>query len=178
MSPDPPLSVSCFVRSTARYQDVDDIISKIQRMEQRGEIGPSEVTPWPKALRLTDKIKNNLAYVHYKEFQSWAEDIAGVSLEPAFAIQEKTTLTAERTEKVLCLPVVCLAIYDECDELVCVAPHTHSTGSYTVGSALSDLPLLSQHLSSEQKAPGDGIDTPVTAEHLGSSEGNMSSPGQ
>lgn len=180
MSQDTPLSVSCFVRSTAVYQDVDDIISRVRRLEERGEIGPSKVTPWPRALRLTDQTKNNLAYVHYREFQSWADDIAGVSLEPAFSIRDRTTLANDRTEKILHLPVVCVAIYHEDDELVCVAPHSHTTGPYTVGSALSDLPILSQHVSPEdtQSPPTDSVERPVAPEHPGGTERNVSSPGQ
>lgn len=75
----------------------------------------------------------------YKEFSEWAEQ-AGYSLEPAFSTQTVDSLITDTRGKVLRLPIVCLAAYDDDGNVIDVAPRSSEREDvYTVEDFLEKL---------------------------------------
>lgn len=71
------------------------------------------------------------------EFVSWARR-EGYSLEPAFEIRKRESELDPRTDTVLTLPLVCVALYDD-EELLAVFPHAEDGGVRSVEDCLERL---------------------------------------
>lgn len=166
----PQVTLDCYVRATAAGRHVDDTISTVRTYDQEGLLTECTVEFWPDEIRLTADTEETDVRTHYRQFQAWAES-EGVSLEPAFARRERTTLVSDDSDTVLVLPLLCLAIYDD-GELVSVAPHTDGTTPYTVMDALADIQSIPRIQSKD--ATDFPPDHPIRAALTSPSDGDQS----
>lgn len=132
----PAVTIDCFVRASALAEPIDAVIERLRDCETRDVIDELTVEAWPAEIGLTDVPENSIG-ARYELFETWA-DRNDVSLGPAFATRERTTLVDGEPDTVLVLPVLCLAVHVD-DTLANVVPHRTGTMTYTVEDALADL---------------------------------------
>lgn len=105
-----------------------DVIDRLSTLRSAGSIAAYEVETWPDEVAISDHTRHSRVVETYERFRAWAED-NGVSLTPPFDRRTVTTLVG-RTEEVLRLPVMCLAVYD--DDLCGVYPCNSGDRTWTV----------------------------------------------
>lgn len=116
-----------------------------------GPLRDASVSSWAKRvpIRRGDATERRL----YDEYRAWADD-EGVRLRPFFDTREcYSTETGEKRQE-LVMPALCLALYDEDDDLVCVAPHADDSTTVTIADCLDWL----------HEAAGDGDDQTTVVE--------------
>lgn len=134
------LGVECYVRAASLVAPVDANVEALRDHERRGVIDDLAVETWPDEVALTGAAEETTEVARYRRFETWAER-AGVSLRPAFAVRERTTLVDDGAEVVLTLPVFCLAVSVN-GHLELVAPHRTASTTYAVDDVLADLAAL------------------------------------
>lgn len=118
------------------------IFERLDDLEQASETS-IEKRAWPMRVILEgDRDEEARATLDsYARFAEWARE-NHVELDPYFHVHESHWFTGE-THTELVVPVLCLAAYDEADDLVTVVPHTaeghHATVSEFVQSLEADL---------------------------------------
>lgn len=131
------VTFECYLRASTLAGAPDDTVETLREYERAGTIDELSVTIWPNRLRLTEETADDPVVDRYSQFRTWADD-NGVSLEPAFRIEARTTLVCDDPETVLNLPALCLAIRIDGD-LMSVVPHSTETTTYTIGDVLADI---------------------------------------
>lgn len=133
---DSAITIECYVRTSSLVAPTNETVAALREFEQQGVIADLTVEAWPDEIVLGDE-DEPATVEQYRRFKAWAnrED---VSLHPAFAVRKRTTLVGDRTEAVLTLPMVCLAVYVD-GTLETVAPNQ---SKYTVNDVLADLEEL------------------------------------
>ena len=131
------VTFDCYLRASTIAGPLDDIVETLHEHERCGTIDELSVTVWPNRIRLTEETERDSILDRYCQFRAWA-DKNGVSLEPAFTLEERMTLVCDDPQTVLNLPALCLAISVDGD-LVSVVPHSTETTTYTIEDALADI---------------------------------------
>jgi len=87
-----------------------EIIDRLSSIRATGGIDDFTVRTWPDEVAISEHTRHSRVVETYEQFRSWAEE-AGVTISPPFDRRTATTLVG-RSEEVLALPVLCLAVYD------------------------------------------------------------------
>ncbi len=87
-----------------------EIIDRLSSLQSAGHIAGFAVETWPDEVAVSEHTRHSRVVETYERFRSWADD-AGVSISPPFDRRTVTTLVG-RSEEVLTLPVLCLAVYE------------------------------------------------------------------
>lgn len=113
--------------------------STVEGLEQcltSGRLEDVSVTSWSKRVPIDSG--ETLERTCYDRFSAWADD-HGVRLGPSWGTRECYSPETGERRRELVTPVLCLALYDADDELVCVAPHADGTNTVTVVECLDRL---------------------------------------
>lgn len=105
-----------------------EIIDRLSSLRAGGQIAEFTVQTWPEEVAVSEHTRHSKVLETYERFRSWADD-ADVVISPPFDRRTVTTLVG-RSEEVLTLPVLCLAVYDE--GLCGVYPCTDGNETLTV----------------------------------------------
>jgi hypothetical protein len=106
-----------------------DVIDRLGRFASAGTVSDYTVRTWPDEVALSEHTRHSRVVETYRQFRDWADD-AGASITPPFDRRTVTSLVG-RTEEVLTLPVICLAVYDD-DGLCGVYPCDDDEETWTV----------------------------------------------
>jgi len=156
-TPRPHVAVDCYVRASTMAAPVGGLVETLSEYDEEGIVDELAIEIWPEEVSLAADTKKQPALDRYDRLRAWADD-RGVSLEPAFARRERTSLANDGSDAVLVFPMVCLAVRVD-GKLVSVAPHSTATGTYTVADALADIVSLSS--SSPEDGPAFSLDRSV-----------------
>lgn len=140
MPPRSAVAVHCYVRASSLVAPVDATVETLREFDRTGAIDELRIEAWPDEVPLEGESEHAAVLGRFQAFQDWADRL-GASVEPAFAVRERTTLVADESEAVLVLPVVCLSIHVD-GRLASVVPHLEGGTAYTVDDALADLEAL------------------------------------
>ncbi len=117
------------------------VIDQLETLAARGQIDDYEVNIWTKEIRLSGPLEGTRYYQtvidHFTAFQEWADE-TGVMLNAAFKTQSVDCEITGETYRVLSLPCICLAVYED-GELCAVYPHASGEMSQTASSCLEQL---------------------------------------
>lgn len=105
-----------------------EIVDRLGSLSAADSIDAFRIETWPNEVVVSEHTQHTQVIETYEQFRAWADE-AGVSITPAFDRRTVTSLIG-RTEEVLTLPVMCLAVYD--DDLRGVYPCTDSDETWTV----------------------------------------------
>jgi len=118
------------------------VLRRLNELDAEDYIEDYEINVWTKEIRLAGPLKGTSYYRmvcdHVEEFQQWADE-QSVQLNSAFKIQSLSCEITNETYTVLSLPCICLAVYDDADELRGVYPHTDGETIQTVSNCLAEL---------------------------------------
>lgn len=106
-----------------------EVIDRLSAFRSEGTIADFEVETWPDEVVVTEQSRHSSVVDVHERFSVWADE-AGVSIEPPFDRRTVTSLVG-RSEEVLSLPVLCLAVYDG-EDLRGVFPCDDGTDTWTV----------------------------------------------
>ena len=121
-------------------------LEKLETLDDDGRIDSYEIHAWTKEIRVrgplegTDYYEN--VFDHIEAFQQWADE-ESVRLNTAFKLQSVDCEITDETYRVLSLPSICIAVYED-GELCSVYPHSTDEGCRTAGSCLTELEQYSQ----------------------------------
>lgn len=136
-TPQPQIQVTCHSRTTSLPTPVEDRITALRSLAGRGILDELSFRTWPSEVSLSTPAGAGSVVERFERFLDWAEH-HGVSIQPPFAVRDRTTLIHDSTETILVCPVVCLAISLD-GRLASVVPHRTGTTNYSVDDALADL---------------------------------------
>jgi len=105
-----------------------EIIDRLSSLRAGGQIAEFTVRTWPGEVAVSEHTRHSQVLETYEQFRSWADE-TDVDITPPFDRRTVTTLVG-RSEEVLTLPVLCLAVYD--DGLCGVYPCTDGDETLTV----------------------------------------------
>ncbi|MFW6320693.1 MAG: HTH domain-containing protein [Halohasta sp.] len=122
------------------------VLRRLDELDETGHIDDYEVNVWTKEIRLAGPLEGTSYYrmvrEHVEEFQGWA-DSEGVQLNSAFKIKSLDCEITDETYRILSLPCICLAVYED-DDLRGVYPHTDDETIRTVSTCLAELETRGQ----------------------------------
>jgi len=117
------------------------VLERLETLEAEGRIDSYEIQVWTKAIRIRGPLEGTAYYQtvfeHIEAFQQWADE-QSVQLNSAFKIQSVDCEITDETYRVLSLPSICLAVYED-DELCAVYPHSTDEQCLTASRCLSEL---------------------------------------
>lgn len=117
------------------------VLERLEALEADGQIDSYDVSIWTKEIRISGALEGTSYYRrvfdHFCAFQKWADE-ESVRLRSAFKIQSVDCEITDETYRVLSLPSICLAVYDE-DDLCAVYPHSDDGTAKTVSNCLDSL---------------------------------------
>ncbi len=126
-----------------------EIVDRLGALQSAGDIADFEVETWPEEIALSEHTRHSRVVETYERFRTWA-DAAGVSITPPFDRRTVTSLVG-RSEEVLTLPVLCLAVYD--DGLCGVYPCSVGTETWTVTDYLDAYESAGGRPAAERAVP-------------------------
>lgn len=130
------IAIDCYMRGSAP-REVYETVDTLHEYESNPSVSSFSGTVWPDHVTLSGNSSVKSITGDYLRFLLWAEN-EGVSLEPAFALRNRSALGSNRSESVLTLPVLCLVVRRDGD-IVTLAPHTRERATYTVANLMSDI---------------------------------------
>lgn len=141
------LRVELRVRETTTTSEDErqrGVYERLARLRDAGKIAEMSVEHWGQRVHTRAAGAPDDGPIHdadratYEAFETWAER-TGHDLEPAFSAHRHGSLIGDERAEVIRVPVVCLAVYDDDDELRGVAPCTTDAGVRTVDDCLAAL---------------------------------------
>ncbi|MFD1642896.1 HTH domain-containing protein [Halohasta litorea] len=122
------------------------VLDRLEGLDADDRIDDYEVNVWTKAIRIAGPLEGTTYYQrvfdHFTAFQQWAVK-ESVALKSAFNVEEVNCEITDETYRVLSLPCLCLAVYED-DELRGVYPHTDDETTRTINHCLDRLEASSQ----------------------------------
>lgn len=122
------------------------VVDRLDELDADNRIDHYEVTVWTKAIRIAGPLEGTPYYRrvfdHFTEFQQWAIQ-ESVALTSAFNVEAVDCEITDETYRVLSLPCLCLAVYED-DELRGVYPHADGDTTRTISHCLETLETSSQ----------------------------------
>ncbi|ATW87570.1 hypothetical protein halTADL_0772 [Halohasta litchfieldiae] len=122
------------------------VLERLADLDDADRIKEYDVQIWAKEIRISGPLEGTSYYQrvfdHFTAFQQWA-NAESVGLHSAFKIQSLDCEITDENYRVVTLPSVCLAVYEEA-ELNAVYPHVDDGTVQTVGSCLDSLEETSQ----------------------------------
>lgn len=153
---DPTISIDCYARPTSLSAPIDATLTTIQELVEDGTIDDCTIHSWPSTVVLSDETDHTDVVETFRTFEAWA-DQWGVSIEPPFSVETRTSqITGDRRE-VLVTPVLCVAISIE-GALREVFPHQTEGRTYTVEDAITTLTKGTITVNSDLTAPIEAAD--------------------
>jgi len=122
------------------------VLDRLDGLDADDRIDRYEVNVWTKAIRIAGPLEGTTYYKrvfdHFTAFQQWAIG-ESVALKSAFNVEKVDCEITDETYRVLSLPCLCLAVYDD-DELQGVYPHTDDKTTRTISHCLDKLEASGQ----------------------------------
>jgi len=109
-----------------------EIIDRLSALSAADSLADFEIETWPDEVSLGEYTEHSRVVETYEVFSEWAAE-TGVSITPPFERRTATSLVG-RTEDVLRVPMLCLAVYD--DGLCGVYPCSDGDRTYSVADYL------------------------------------------
>lgn len=133
--------IELFTRAGAvgTYDRVVEAIERVRELEADDRGSECRVTTWDKQITLGNgHIEGRMAVLErIEEFETWARE-RSVSLYPFFEERTRSSLATDGEQRVIVLPVLCLAVY-EGEGLRELFPCTANEVTYTVHDGLAAL---------------------------------------
>ena len=140
----PHRTVTLFVRADPELgceNQKQAVLDRLVELEAEGRVDDYDVNVWTKAIRIAGPLEETTYYQrvfdHFTTFQQWAVT-ESVALRSAFNVEAVDCEITGETYRVLSLPCLCLAVYED-DELCAVYPHTDGGTTRTIGDGLDRL---------------------------------------
>jgi len=122
------------------------VLEQLETLDQEDRIDSYEIHVWTKEIRMRGPLEGTGYYQnvfdHIEAFQEWADE-ASVQLNSAFNMQSVDCEITDETYRVLSLPSICIAVYED-SELCAVYPHSTDDECRTAGSCLKELDAYTQ----------------------------------
>ncbi len=142
-------TVKLFVRADPELgceRQKQAVLEQLKTFDAEGRIDSYEINVWTKEIRLRGPLEDTAYYQnifdHIDAFQQWA-DTHGVRLNTAFKMQSVDCEITGETYRVLSLPSICLAVYED-GKLCAVYPHSTDDHNQTASSCLNELDAYTQ----------------------------------
>lgn len=142
-------SVKLFVRADPELgceRQKQAVLEQLETLAAEDRVDSYEIHAWSKEIRIRGPLEGTGYYQnvfdHVKAFQRWADE-ASVQLNSAFKQQSVDCEITGETYRVLSLPSICIAVYED-GELCAVYPHSTEDGCRTAGSCLNELEAYAQ----------------------------------
>lgn len=87
------------------------VVDRLGALRSAGEVADFDIETWPDVVALSHHTDHTEVVEAYETFREWADD-HDVAITPHFQ-RQTTTSVVGRTEDLLTLPTLCLAVYDE-----------------------------------------------------------------
>lgn len=117
------------------------VLERLDKLETQGQIATYKICIWAKEIRVSGPLEGTQYYQrvfdHFTAFQQWANE-ESVMLKSAFNIQLVDCEITDETYRVLSLPSICVAVYED-GELCGVFPHADGETVRTVSHCLDSL---------------------------------------
>ena len=117
------------------------VLERLDALDAEDHISTYEVNIWTKEIRISGPLEGTGYYEnvfdHLKSFQEWADE-ESVLLNSGFRIQSVNCEITGETYRVLTLPSLCLAVYED-DDLCAVYPHSDDDTVKTISNCLNRL---------------------------------------
>jgi len=150
---EPVVRIELFTRAGAvgTYDRVIEAIERVRDLEAENRVTDCRVTTWDKQVALGNGHPDGGQAVleRIDGFESWARE-RSVSLYPFFQERIRSSLATDGEQRVIVLPVLCLAVYEEA-ELRELFPCTANEVSYTVHDGLAALETSASKPFDERK---------------------------
>lgn len=137
-------TVKLFVRADPELgceEQKQVVVDRLDDLETTGRIDDYEVNVWTKAIRVAGPLEGTTYYRrvfgHFTEFQQWAVK-ESVALKSAFNVEVVDCEITDDSYRVLSLPSICLAVYEDGD-LCGVYPHVDGDTTRTIRHCLETL---------------------------------------
>lgn len=124
--------VDCYVRPPITGE-TERIVKTLRTHDCAGRLNSLTVESWPASVSLDSTVNADVVRT-VERFREWASE-RGARLDPAFSVEEHVSVLTGVREKLLHLPTVCLAVYQD-DDLFCVIPNRTDERTCTVPKAL------------------------------------------
>lgn len=134
---DPRVTVDCYVRTDAISDATEARLAALRALRRDGAIDELEVRTWPKEVVLSPVTETTEVVGRYRTFERWA-DQWGVSVEPPFSLERRTSELTGESREVLVTPAFCLAVYAN-GRLREVFPHRSEGTTHTAEDAIEVL---------------------------------------
>jgi hypothetical protein len=122
------------------------VLDRLEGLDADDHIDRYKVDVWTKAIRIAGPLEGTNYYQrvfdHFTAFQQWAIE-ESVALKSAFNVEEVDCEITDETYRVLSLPCLCLAVYED-DELRGVYPHVDDDTTRTIRHCLDKLEASGQ----------------------------------
>lgn len=139
----------------ALQEQVDRHCERAGALVQLGAASTVETSVWGTHIPIDDGVDTGCAErERYADYREWA-DGAGVELDPAFSTHRTHSLVSDRHYRVVTVPCVTMALYDE-DRLVGVYPHRQGETVRTVADGIAALSPEFEPLETDRNLPVDG----------------------
>lgn len=142
-------TVKLFVRADPELgceEQKQQVVDRLDELEADGRIDDYHLNVWTKAIRIAGPLEGTTYYRrvfgHFTEFQRWAVE-ESVALKSAFNVEEVDCEITDASYRVLSLPSICLAVYED-GELCGVYPHVDGDTTRTIRHCLDRLEASSQ----------------------------------
>src|SRR6056297_3914947 len=122
------------------------VLDRIDELDDEDRIDDYEVNVWTKAIRIAGPLEGTTYYRrvfdHFTTFQQWAVT-ESVALRSAFNVEVVDCEITGETYRVLSLPCLCLAVYED-SKLCGVYPHVDGDTTRTIRHCLDQLEASSR----------------------------------
>ena len=122
------------------------VLDRLDELEASARIDDYDVNVWTKAIRIAGPLERTTYYRrvfnHFTAFQQWAVE-ESVALKSAFNVEAVDCEITGETYRVLSLPCLCLAVYEDGD-LCGVYPHVDGETTRTIRHCLDELEASSR----------------------------------
>ncbi len=142
-------TVKLFVRADPELgceRQKQAVVETVETLADEDRIDSYEVHPWSKEIRIRGPLEGTAYYQnvfdHIEAFQQWADE-RSVRLNTAFKMQSVDCEITDETYRVLSLPSICIAVYED-GELCAVYPHSTDEQCQTPSSCLRELEAYTQ----------------------------------
>lgn len=142
-------TVRLFVRADPELgceRQKEAVVDRLETLETDGRISSYETYVWTKAIRLHGPLEGTAYYErvfdHVEAFEAWADE-ESVELNSGFKIEALDCEITDETYRVLSLPSICIAVYEN-GELCAVYPHSTPDGCRTASRCLTEIEAYTQ----------------------------------
>lgn len=163
------VNVDCYVRTDSISDPVEEHLSSLERLADRGVVDGLDVYAWPSEVVLSEYTEHLDVVRAFRTFQEWATRWA-VHLDPAFRLADRSSELTGEAREVLRTPALCLAVAVD-GRLREVFPHRSGGRTYTVDDAIEALERRAEIRDDAASDRGPGGECPRCGGELETGQG-------